>query len=211
MSAQQIPATARGQARRVAMIDAARAVFLEQGYERTTLDMVIARAGGSRRTLYECFGDKAGLFRAVIEMHTADLLDQLEAVPLASAKPEQALTQIGRIYLSMVLSEDALGLYRLLVAEVPKFPELGETFYQGGPQKLRQHLMDYLKRQHMAGDLNIANPLLAARQFFGLIKSDHQMSALLCPSDNLACGGDLDAEVGAAVRLFLAGYSPTVT
>jgi len=207
MSAQQIPATARGQARRLAMINAAREVFLEHGYASTTLDMVIARAGGSRRTLYECFGDKAGLFKAVMELHTANLLAELDSISIANSKPEQVLTQVGCVYLRMVLSADAIGLYRLLVAEAPKFPELGETFYQAGPQTLRQHLMDYLVRQHMAGKLHVPDARLAARQFFGLVKSDHQMSALLCPGDKAECQFDLDQEVSEAVRLFIAGHT----
>ena len=188
------------------MINAARAVFLENGYASTTLDMVIAQAGGSRRTLYECFGDKAGLFRAVMELQTADLLAELDTVSPASVAPEQALTQIGRIYLNMVLSDEAIALYRLLVAEAPKFPEMCESFYQSGPCALRGHLKEYLDRQNSAGTLQVPDTELAARQFFGLIKSDHQMSALLCPNNGMGMQRDLDGEVGAAVRVFMAGY-----
>ncbi len=55
--------TERGRQRRRAMLDAATQAFLEHGFEGTTLDMVIERAGGSRGTLYSSFGGKEGLLR----------------------------------------------------------------------------------------------------------------------------------------------------
>lgn len=197
--------TARGQARRLAMIDAAKAVFIENGYERTTLDMVIARAGGSRRTLYECFGDKAGLFRAVVEDNTEALLSTLADMPRELRTPRDVLNHYATAYLDMVLSADALAFFRLMVAESPKFPELGEAFYQAGPLRLRNHLTEYLRRAHDAGQLQVPDPLLAARHFFGLIKSDHQMSALLCTTAG-ASQRDTSADARAAVDVFLRGY-----
>ena len=204
---QQVPVTARGQARRLAMIDAAREVFLEHGYERTTLDMVIARAGGSRRTLYECFGDKAGLFRAMVADNTESLLSELEALPGNDSSPTQTLNHIARICLNTMLSPEAIAIYRLLVAEAPKFPELGEAFYQAGPMRLRDHLVNYLRRANDEGWLVVENAEQASRQFFGLIKSDYQMAALLCPEGGNCLDG-MEGEVSAAVNLFLRGHLP---
>jgi AcrR family transcriptional regulator len=209
MQAAQIPVTPRGQARRTAMIQAAKAVFLEHGYERTTLDMVIDQAGGSRRTLYECFGDKAGLFRAVIELHTHELLEQLQALPSSTDAPEETLKDVARLYLRMLLSPEAIGMYRLLVAEAPKFPELGQAFYLAGPLSIRQHLTQYLISQHRCGTLHVPDATIAARQFVGLIKSDHQLGALLCPpTENCLeqrSEAEIDNEIAQAVRLFING------
>lgn len=209
MQAAQVPVTARGQARRTAMIQAAKAVFLAHGYERTTLDMVIEQAGGSRRTLYECFGDKAGLFRAVIELHTHALLEQLHTLPNSTDSPEETLKDVARLYLRMLLSPEAIGIYRLLVAEAPKFPELGQAFYLAGPLSIRQHLTEYLISQHRCGALHVPDASIAARQFVGLIKSDHQLGALLCPpSENCAAqrsDEQMDEEIAQAVRLFING------
>jgi len=96
----------------------------------------------------------------------------------------------------------------LMVAESPKFPELGEAFYQAGPLRLRNHLTEYLRRAHDAGQLQAPDPLLAARHFFGLIKSDHQMSALLC-TGSAATQQDTGADARAAVDVFLRGYRAT--
>ena len=208
MNTSALPATARGQARRLAMIDAARDVFLEHGYERTTLDMVIANAGGSRRTLYECFGDKAGLFCAMVAANTEELLSRLQALPADATGPSHILKHIARVFLDVVLSPEAIAIFRLMVAEGPKFPELGEAFYQEGPLRLRNHLTQYLQRANDNGELVVNDANLAARQFFGLIKSDYQMSMLLCPEGG-ECIGEIEREVDAAVELFLKGYSPT--
>ncbi|MDF1780184.1 MAG: TetR/AcrR family transcriptional regulator [Alcanivoracaceae bacterium] len=208
MNTSALPATARGQARRLAMIDAAKDVFLEHGYERTTLDMVIANAGGSRRTLYECFGDKAGLFCAMVAANTEELISRLQALPADATGPAHILTHIARVFLDMVLSPEAIAIFRLMVAEGPKFPELGKAFYEEGPLRLRNHLTQYLQRASDNGELTVNDASLAARQFFGLIKSDYQMSALLCPAGG-ECIGEIETEVDAAVALFLKGYSPT--
>lgn len=216
MHAAQIPATARGQARRIAMIHAAKAVFLLHGYERTTLDMVIEQAGGSRRTLYECFGDKAGLFRAVIESHTRELLDQLNSLPRSTDSTEETLVGIAHLYLRMLLSPEAIGMYRLLVAEAPKFPELGQTFYLAGPLSIRQNLTDYLREQQNSRSLRVPDAAMAARQFLGLIKSDHQLGALLCPTaencENQRSDEEVNSEIRQAVHLFINGLqSASVT
>lgn len=67
--------TERGRQRRRAMLDAATQAFLEHGFEGTTLDMVIERAGGSRGTLYSSFGGKEGLFAAVIAHMIEEIFD----------------------------------------------------------------------------------------------------------------------------------------
>ena len=73
------PVGPRGEARRRALLDAAARLFVTKGFEKTTLRDLVEAAGGSRATIYELFGDKAGLFRAMMEESNRRVLDHLAA------------------------------------------------------------------------------------------------------------------------------------
>lgn len=75
MSSPFFAKTPKGQRRNKALISAASEIFIQYGFEGTTLDMIIERAGGSRSTLYKNFGDKEGLFAAVV----ASMIDDIFA------------------------------------------------------------------------------------------------------------------------------------
>src|SRR3954462_7366120 len=111
-----LPRGHRGEARRAAILAAAREVFLEHGYGATTLDDIIRRSGGSRATIYQQFGSKEGLFGAIIAQVCADIV-----APLAEIEDggdlETTLRAIGRRYLDALLDPQGLALYRLVVGE----------------------------------------------------------------------------------------------
>ncbi|MCD2795149.1 efflux system transcriptional repressor NalC [Pseudomonas aeruginosa] len=127
--------TERGRQRRRAMLDAATQAFLEHGFEGTTLDMVIERAGGSRGTLYSSFGGKEGLFAAVIAHMIEEIFDDSADQPRPAATLSATLEHFGRRFLTSLLDPRCQSLYRLVVAESPRFPAIGKSFYEQGPQQ----------------------------------------------------------------------------
>ncbi len=201
---QNIITQARGDRRREAMLKAATALFLKNGYAGTTLDAVIARAGGSRATLYGAYGGKEELFAAIIER-----LGQRIAAPLAApaASPRQTLLAAGKALMAALMSAEGLGLYRILIAESRHFPALAAATFSAGPKAAADHLSRYLARQVKSGDLVLADPRLAARHFLEMVKGDLHLRALLGlgkrPSQRT-----IARCVAAAVDLFLAGALP---
>lgn len=85
----------RGDARRRAILDAAWTLFLEKGFERTTLADIIALSGGSRSTVYEAFGDKDGLFETVITLKCEEFVERFRNIPFNHSDPERALADFG--------------------------------------------------------------------------------------------------------------------
>src|SRR6266436_2972192 len=61
--------------RRVAILEAAKNVFSEQGYELATMDDIAERAGTTKRTVYAHFENKETLFAAMVE-HSAGVFMQ---------------------------------------------------------------------------------------------------------------------------------------
>lgn len=198
--------TPRGEHRRQAVLQAAATVFAEHGFAAASLDMVIERAGGSRRMLYEQFGGKEGLFEASVHMLLERILEQFAALELEPGEPEEDLTRAGIDFLAVLLEPKVLGAFRMVLAEAPRFPELAARFYDNGPLRAYAIVADYLQKQAHAGRLDVGDATIAARHLIEMIKGELQLQALLCP-DRYSPAVDLERHVRAAVRTFLFGVA----
>lgn len=195
--------TQKGEARRQALLESAYELFIEQGFAKTSLDQIISHAGGSKRNVYQYFGDKQGLFVAVMQHHlNKGFVDVLASLDDCDDHVPETLKHIGHCFITLLLSEQALALYRVLVAEVKQCPSLGERFYEIGPDKVNQYLSGYLAHQVSHGMLSISDVKTAAVSFLGMVKGDLQMAALLNPK-RLPCSAVIEARVDWAVVCFL--------
>ena len=152
------------------ILEAAKKLFLEVGFGAASMDAIANEAQVSKQTVYNHFGSKEELFAAMVRTS----LDQTTLAFNEAAKsgdPEKTLRAIGQRFMSMVFAEDKLAMHRILMAEVPRFPELGKVFYQSGPAVIRRFLADYFKEQNKRGTLKVENPQVTAEQFFGMITS----------------------------------------
>lgn len=194
----------RAKARREAILDAARELFLEKGYGSTTLSEVVSRSGGSLSTLYALFGNKRGLFEAILRDFADSILAPL-CVEGVSDDPERGLSAVGRRYLSAVLEPKAVAWWRTVCAEAPNVPELSEVLLaeQGGP--VQAALAAYLGRLARAGRLDVQEPALAAGQFLDLVRGPLHRQALAC-GGHAATPQEIERQVDRAVRVFLYGY-----
>jgi TetR/AcrR family transcriptional regulator, mexJK operon transcriptional repressor len=182
------------------ILDAARRVFLREGYS-ASMDSVAAEAGVSKQTVYNHFGSKEGLFRAIVDHVSGELLDVLVEGD-ARADPAATLEAIARRFLNLLLAPSYLALHRMLVAEAPRFPDLAREIYLGGPARAASELALYLAQESRKGTLAVADPALAAEQFFGALVGHFQLRALLNPRD--APGeAEIEHAIGHAVRGFL--------
>ena len=138
--------TPKGKRRNQALITDAADIFLQYGFEGATLDMIIERAGGSRSTLYKNFGDKEGLFAAVV----AAMIDDIFIEPNEKAPKldtiEMVLSFYGSRFLLNVLKPQSIGLYRLILGEYNRFPEISQAFFEQGPVKSYRSLTQKLSQ-----------------------------------------------------------------
>ena len=187
------------------ILNGAAEVFARDGYEGASMSRIAAQAGVSKGTLYNYFTSKAELFTAYMHRDCARwialVFDDLDPATL----PEAALHQVGRRMFTMLLSEPALVMYRMVVAEAQKFPELARSFYGEGPARAVGHLSHFIRQTAAAGRLDVHDPDFAAEQFFALIQTQLSMKRRLhligMPSE-----AEIEHVVDGAVHLFMKSY-----
>lgn len=168
----------RGEIRRSQILDAAAKVFLENGYGGATIDLVVERAGASKATVYSFFGGKDGLFAAIVEERCERILSAFGDPEVVDSDVRSALAHIARSYMEVVMAPDAVGLYRLIIGEGVRFPELARTFHRIGPDRTIAHLSDILSIWCERGLIRLDDPDLAAVQFFDLVSGDLHRRAM---------------------------------
>ncbi|MFT8762411.1 MAG: TetR/AcrR family transcriptional regulator [Gluconobacter potus] len=155
-----------GCAKREQILKGAGTVFLANGYEGASMSRIAQMAGVSKGTLYNHFDGKASLFSAFFEEQARCRLAPIEAL---SRNDEQSvrltLIRFAEMAVHMLISPMALGLYRIIVGEVEKFPNLADTFWRYGFDRKLSNLTEYLTRIVARGELDIADPRLSAEQF----------------------------------------------
>jgi AcrR family transcriptional regulator len=191
--------------RRKRLLEAAEIVFLELGYGSASMDDIAHRAGMSKKTLYRLFETKQSLFAAVIAARRAEL----DAMIAGNAcVGDHSTRDVLRSYLGkvarFVLAPRQAALYRLVIAESLRTPELAHAFYHEGPCKVRAVLERWLARQHENGVLHVTDPARDAEMVCSMVIAELQMRLLVgelrAPDEAL-----IDSTVDRAVDLFLRG------
>jgi hypothetical protein len=121
-----------------------------------------------------------------------------------SGPPRQALLDLALSILHFLCGADSICLYRVVVAEAPREPELGRIFYAQGPGRILARLSEYLRQAAGRGELRLADPDLAARLFIGAVIAHHQILRLVIKATFTQA--ELQAHAAEAVALFLARY-----
>lgn len=190
--------------RRDRILDAARTCFIERGYQRTSLDHIIERTGGSRRNIYALFGDKEGLFEAVLRELMREILEKADVLPSSDMPPEDWLVAFGQRFLRGMLSPAVIAAFRQFIAVATERPDLGRQAYDSGPTVLHDKVQAYLDRQVAAGTLAIGDTASAARILTEMLKGDFQLRALMTGETDFTDQA-IRQHVRKAVRLFLEG------
>lgn len=193
--------------KRDAILQAGARVFMEQGFEKASMDEVARIAGVSKATIYSHFDGKQDLFGAIITGRCQAMIPVIEAAALGEQPPAEALRRIGRQFLDLLMSKGPLSLYRVVLSEAGRFPALGRTFYQSGPDKVAAALADYLTRQHQAGVLIAPDPRVSAEQFFGMVLGQIHVRLLLGITETVPEPEERGVIVELAVRTFLDGVA----
>ena len=169
------------------ILDGAARAFAEDGYEGASMSRIAAVAGVSKGTLYNYFAGKRELFAAFVQRECSHKIRLIFDDIDATAAPETMLPRICRRMLDMLTSPTGLLMYRMVVAEAGKFPELAVAFYE-------------------AGRLAVDDPEFAAEQLFGLMQTRLLMRCRLRLTLDVT-DAELDRVVAAGVRVFLRAYA----
>lgn len=192
-------ATQRGR-----VVKAARDLFLEAGYDMTSMDAVAQRAGISKKTLYQLFDGKDALFAAIVVAHRKLMLDLPKG---DDDRPlEEAMASIFRLDLDVEAERDRTAILRLMMTEAVRRSELAKLMFEHGPEASRLILGRWLARQAERGRIVIDDPAATAgmlmHMVFAPMSFDETGPRLQGPDERRA-------HARSAFRIFLHGVLPT--
>ncbi|KTS37119.1 TetR family transcriptional regulator [Methylobacterium indicum] len=201
---------ARRDARLVAV---ATQLFMEQGFDATSIDAVAQAAGVSKPTLYARYRDKRALFAAVLEERIRDWLAPLSAAAEAqgaqgASRPAgEVLDELSRILLARAQAPGAAALNRCIVAQALHFPDLARLAYEEGWLRGVRAVARLLAVLAEQGQIAVEDPEIAADLFLNLVLGKASRQALY----GIAIDPEAqEARRRAAVALFLAGMRPVI-
>lgn len=195
--------------KRAAIVAAASAEFLREGYAASSMDEIARRAGVSKPTVYNHFGNKERLFLAVIGGALTKVYAGVD--PKSSKLTEAldlraALIEFMSAWARRVLREDFMALRRLVIAEVGRFPQLGRFWYRITSDMMDRHLVEAFGELHERGVLDVPDPRRAMRQLIGLTLSAPQLLQTFMPDLEID-DAEFDATIADGVDVFLGHYA----
>jgi AcrR family transcriptional regulator len=174
------------------------------------MDAIAARAGVSKPTVYKRFADKQRLFAQIVTDTIDDTTEPFHDQVLKlgeSPDVEQHLRDLARLLLTAVLQPQLLRLRRLVIGEASRFPELGRTYEQRGPDRAISALKTAFERLAENGKLRLDDPSLAAAHFNWLVLAIPLNHAMVSGDNRTPQAVELQRYADSAVRLFLAGHA----
>ena len=196
---------AEDNAKRRQIIDGARAIFLEQGFDAASMNDIARAAGVSKGTLYVYFQNKEQLFQAICSEECQSQAEDLFNFDQDDTDVEATLTRIGIDFVTLICHPERASTARTIIAIAERMPEIGRAYYETGPARGITLLSEYLKKKVRQGILAIDDCEVVAAQL---------IEALLAPlfKPVLFNFGKPPTQeriryvVGIAVRAFLAAY-----
>ncbi len=177
-TAKRVPSGPRANRKRQAIIQAARETFLAEGFD-ASMDRVATVAGVSKVTVYNHFDSKESLFIAVITGELDGALEEaerlVESTLVTSADVRADLIQACRAWVAGVCAPETITLRNLVAGEMRRFPELGETWQERGPQRFHRVVAAALGKLNEMRELSIPDVDLAVLQLSGLVVSPSQV------------------------------------
>lgn len=158
----------RDPAKREALLQAARALFLCDGVDGVTMDQIVATSGVARATLYYYFQDKAAILEAVIARESMRIVsDDWVSIGL-SAGTHPALLDFGQRLVAFLADPEMLDCERLIAHVAKTNPEHSHRFYVAGPGRALSILTRLIEGGQEAGDIKSCDPKRAASDLMGL-------------------------------------------
>jgi TetR/AcrR family transcriptional repressor of mexJK operon len=197
------PTRAQQEQRHEELLDVALDIFLERGFEQTTMEEIAIQVGMSKRTVYARYDDKASLFKATVKRATERYTVSRDAVEaVATDDLEETLAAIARQRIANVATPVATKLQRILSAQSYRFPELFNAAFEEGAGPTISFLSDLFVRYSAQGEINVTEPHRAATAFLSLAVGG---PARIIVSGNKLDDTEIEKHIRFAVDLFLVG------
>ncbi|MFK4788683.1 TetR/AcrR family transcriptional regulator [Microbacterium sp. ZW T5_56] len=191
------------------LLEAAREIFVRDGYSATTMDAVATAARISKQTLYRRHPSKEALFAAVV----ADWVDRgrdamrphLERL-LQNNDPRVGLRELASVLQAGVLSPAVVQMRTLVIAESERLPEVADAYVRRSWERNERLLSAALAQLADRGSLRISDPDIAAQQFTWLVLGAPLDRLTLTAGSSRYTAGRLSSIADEAVETFLARH-----
>jgi TetR/AcrR family transcriptional repressor of mexJK operon len=185
-----------------AMLVAATEVISERGFG-APVEAIAKRAGVSKQTLYNHFGGKAGLLRALIRQRVDDL-----TAPLAEGGDgtESILAAFALDLMQAMLSPANIAMTRVAIQGASDMPEIAQAMHETGAIPALDRLARFLAAETTAGRLDVDDPAGAAELFAGMVGARQVRALMGLPADSDAA--TLERLCATIARRFVVAYAP---
>ena len=183
----------RAEAKRNQILKVAREVFLKHGYAGTSVDSIVDILGGSKSTIYSHFGNKEGLFAAVIRQFGHD--SEAPDFPVSDGNIRNELVAFAEDRIRRVFSSLNVDIMRIVIAEAARQPQIAELYFRNAPAPTYKAFSKHLSHAAERGDLVIENVDLATDEFIGGLLMRGFLSHLFGVERNVS-----DEEISAKAR-----------
>jgi TetR/AcrR family transcriptional regulator, mexJK operon transcriptional repressor len=186
--------------KRSAILDGAKAVFLSEGFVLATMDDVAAAAGVGKQTVYRHFKSKEALFVALVSFMCAQAGEFLAGAQNEQSddSPDVELRKLGWVLAQVLITPDNLRLYRAIVAEAERLPELGQVFHENGAKVVRAFAAKILRKR-----FDESTAAMRAATFVQLVLGDAYLELSIgftVPDVEARFALQIDEAVAAALR-----------
>ena len=203
------PTTEQAEARHGELLDAALDLFLEHGFELTTIEMIAARISMTKRTVYARYADKASLFRGAVQRAIErQIVPRSVLEGFDQGDLTETLASIARLRIGQVMTPNGLRLQRIINTESYRFPEIFTANFEQSALPVMDFVAGLLDRAIAAGQIAPTDSGLAASAFMSMVISG-QVRAIV--SGRLPTEAEMDKKIYFTVRLLLDGLGRAKT
>jgi TetR/AcrR family transcriptional regulator, mexJK operon transcriptional repressor len=168
----KLPGRQKDEAKREAIVAAARGLFMREAYERVSMDAIAAEARVSKVTIYSHFTDKEALFVAAISTGCEAIFADV-AVRVGQGSPlREALAAFGVAFVEMITHPEVEALHAVMMAQGARSPALPQRFYETVVEGSTRRLADALAKEAAAGKIALPDPYTGAVQFIAMVQGE---------------------------------------
>lgn len=188
------------------IVDAATQLFVELGFQATTMDKVAQRAKISKLSIYRHFDSKEALFSAAIAAHCHQFSPQ-SLIEGVHGSAEDQLIKVGSSLLRTLLSPDVLSVEAMIMLDKTNQKSLSRLHYEAGPAYVITQIESLLCQLHSNSVLSVPDPLRSARLFAALIKGSHLLTISRFDESIARDDNEIESYCRAAVAMFITAHS----
>lgn len=193
-------------AKRDQIIDGARKVFMEKGFDAASMNDICRAAGVSKGTLYVYFADKVELFEAMIARERVRFFDRIQGAIDLDAPLDERLRRVAHQLVHILTSPNVIRAQRIVIGAADKMPELGVRFYTAGARAVKNQLSAFFDREVQAGRLAIPDTTLASQQFIEITAGVLWKPRIFSAVEGQPTEDEISRVADSAVKMFLAAY-----